>query len=152
MKKQKLIPFLWPVLLMIVIFVFSAFPAEASDQQSGIIVDAVRAVFPETTDIKLITTIVRKTAHFLEYALLGFLFARALFVNIGNKEKLDKRAFLYGIGLAAIVSMGDETHQAFVPGRSCQITDILLDSFGATVGARIYYLICKNRLKKAKKQ
>ncbi len=141
MKKQKIIPFLWPALLMIVIFVFSAFPAETSDQQSGLIVDTVRAVFPQATDVKLITTIVRKTAHFLEYAVLGFLFARALFVSAGKKESLSKKTFFYAIGLAAIVSMGDETHQAFVPGRSCQISDIVLDTFGASVGAGIYYLI-----------
>lgn len=149
-RKHPLLAFIWPAILMVVIFAFSACPAETSDEQSGLLVNTITSIFPGITDIKLITTIVRKTAHFLEYALLGFLFARAYSKNVGFARG-DKKMILLAAIASALYSTTDEIHQVFVPGRSCEFTDILLDTIGASVGASIYFLICKKRTQKNKK-
>ena len=153
-------PFLWPVLVMIVIYLFSAAPAETSDQHSGIIVDVVRNVFPNATDIHLITTIVRKIAHFTEYLILGLLFARALNVTSERERTADyrkehektikKRIILYAAALSLIVAAGDETHQLFVPGRAGKFSDILIDLLGAAAGIAIYCTFKHLRSRKAK--
>lgn len=134
---------------MIFIFVMSAFPAEQSDEQSGLIVNTIRSLFPSATDVKLITTIVRKTAHFIEYAILGFLFTRAIYKTSKTETK---KGLYYGIALSLITSVGDETHQAFVPGRSCEFRDICIDTIGASLGALIYYLVIVLRKRAMSKQ
>jgi VanZ family protein len=67
-------------------------------------------------------TVLRKIAHPAEFAVLGFLLARAL----GH----DLAAFLLG----AAYAVTDEVHQAFVPGRLGSVWDVLLDSVGVALG------------------
>ncbi|MGV8147186.1 MAG: VanZ family protein [Alkaliphilus sp.] len=40
--------------------------------------------------------------------------------------------------VCVLYAISDETHQIFVPGRSAQVSDILIDSVGAAVGILIY--------------
>lgn len=161
MKKKLFLPFLWPVLLMVFIFVFSAMPAEKSDQQSGLIVDTIRAIFPDLTDVKLITTIVRKLAHFTEYTTLGFLFARALdktsraereeeYIKEHDKD-IKKRIAIYAVGLTTVVATGDEIHQMFVQGRSAEVRDVFIDFTGGCTGVALYFL-WKHLVKKHKEK
>lgn len=142
--------FFWPVFLMAIIFTLSACSAEKSDQQSGFLVNIVTSVFPGATDIDLTTTIIRKTAHFLEYALLGFLLARAYSKNV-KVAKESSKMILLAVITAALYSTSDEIHQIFVPGRSCEFRDICIDTIGALLGASIYYLIYKKRANKVEK-
>lgn len=71
---------------------------------------------------------VRKTAHFTEYAILGFLLTGAASLSIGWKS------FLYPGITGVLYAASDEFHQLFVPGRSGQISDVLLDSAGVCFG------------------
>ena len=71
---------------------------------------------------------VRKTAHFAEYAILGFLLTGA--ASLGNGWKSFLQPGLTG----ALYAASDEFHQLFVPGRSGQISDVLLDSAGVCFG------------------
>ena len=141
--------FFWPIFLMAIIFTLSACSAEKSDQQSGFLVNVVTSIFPSVTDIDLTTTIIRKTAHFLEYALLGFLLTRAYAKNVKFAKQSPKMIIL-AVVTAALYSTSDEIHQVFVPGRSCEFRDICIDTIGATLGACIYYLINKKRTVKQK--
>lgn len=123
----------YPVLvMMIIIFIMSSFVAADSDNQSGLIINALSTIFPGINPDGIIVTIVRKSAHFTEYTLLGFFAARAL--------KLDKKSPWFSIAIAAIYATTDEIHQSFVPGRSCELRDILIDTAGATFGASIYWI------------
>lgn len=120
-----------PVLvMMVIIFAMSSFPATDSDKQSGLIINALSTIFPGINPDGIIVTIVRKTAHFTEYALFGFFAARAL--------KLDKKSLWFSIAIAAIYATTDEIHQSFIPGRSCELRDVLIDTAGAVFGALIY--------------
>lgn len=62
------------------------------------------------------------------------------------RKDLQKPMWRVG-GIALIICMlyaiSDELHQLFIPGRSAEIRDVFIDSFGATVGIFIYILfIC----------
>ncbi len=73
--------------------------------------------------------IVRKSAHFIEYMVLGILF----FKSFHYHEKLKVvmlTSFLCGLGY----SISDEIHQIFVPGRTAKIMDVLIDSTGLASG------------------
>ena len=72
---------------------------------------------------------IRKTAHACEYALLGFLW----FMALSPREKSFRR-FAAAFVISALYAVSDEVHQYFVPGRSCMLSDVLLDSAGSLVG------------------
>jgi VanZ family protein len=84
-----------------------------------------------------IIVIVRKTAHFLEYLVLG-----VLLINVLK----DYRELTFGVCLFAILfclgyAITDEVHQLFVSERSGRILDVLIDTLGSLSGILIYWLI-----------
>ena len=125
--------------VMATIFALSADTAVESDAKSDVISDSIIHQILRNFDLTdeqidtLVHTcvvIVRKTAHFTEYATLGFLLA-SVFVSFGLKTKLNiPISFIIG----SLYAVSDEIHQYFVPGRSCQISDMILDSAGVIAG------------------
>ena len=77
---------------------------------------------------------VRKTAHYLEYALFAFLICGCL--RVGDWKRM--RAYLLPWGIATVYAASDELHQRFVPGRNGCVSDVCLDSFGAISGVLVY--------------
>ena len=79
-----------------------------------------------------------KVIHSVEYALLGYLVARALFQG-GVKFQLSKShvvfcAFLF----CALYGFSDEVHQIFVAGRVSSSGDLIADSIGGLIGGIFY--------------
>jgi len=72
--------------------------------------------------------LVRKTAHFTEYALLALLAVRAFRTSL--RASLSRRWWLASFALVAVVALSDEYHQSFVPSRTASIYDSLLDMTG----------------------
>jgi VanZ family protein len=104
---------LWlpPLLLMAVIFVLSAQP----NLDSG---------------LGLIDLIGRKLIHFGVYALLCFLWWRAL-----ASVTSPGRAALAALILSSAYAVTDEYHQSLVDGRSGDALDWAIDTAGATLAA-----------------
>ena len=122
------------ILIMVFIFIMSSFAATDSDRQSGFIINAITFAFPELANVPFLVNIVRKSAHFIEYAILGFSVARSM------KLSGAKHSFTSVIA-CAIYASTDEFHQSFTPGRSSELKDVLLDTLGASFGILIYWLI-----------
>ena len=108
---RKLDPWAPPLALMAAIFFFSAQPS----LNSG---------------LGWIDHVGRKLIHFGEYALLCFLWWRAL-ASVTTPGRAALLAFLITSGYAAT----DELHQSFVEGRHGTPVDWLIDSAGAAVVA-----------------
>ena len=79
---------------------------------------------------RLTMHIVRKLAHFCEYALEGFLLMLCLRVYTRHFFKHVSWPMLGGL----LTALTDETIQLFVPGRSGQVTDIWIDFSGVMTG------------------
>ncbi len=141
MKKQAVIRIiLWIVVIacMAAIFMFSAQDATESTGTSGHFIEfifgrfsffkqmtmASRAEFVES-----ITTIVRKCAHFSIYAFLGF------WVQLLLRQYIRRRFIPWTALCCMLYAVTDEIHQYFVPGRSCQLMDVCIDTLGAITGA-----------------
>lgn len=77
---------------------------------------------------------VRKLAHFSIYTLLGLCSANAFYLTFLQLKKAVGLALLTG----CLYAVSDEIHQLFVPGRSCQITDMALDSCGVLLGILLF--------------
>lgn len=134
------------ILWMVVIFSFSARPGSVSEQDSGRVglligeifvpgfedwSEAEQQAFAETVDHP-----VRKTAHASEYALLGILAAGACIENGRDLRRRRTEIFIPWL-TATVYAATDEFHQLFIPGRSGQVSDVLLDSAGALAGVLI---------------
>ena len=76
--------------------------------------------------------LIRKAAHFTEYAVLGSL----LGWQTAMAEKKPGWAFLLG----AVCACVDETIQIFTPDRGPGLADVLLDSFGVLAGITALHL------------
>jgi VanZ family protein len=152
---------LLPVLgLMILIFCFSAQPAAASDRSSGGLVELLlRLLYPDLDACapaareriyRDATILVRKSAHFVEYGALGFALLGHLLVCRARRGLRCPRTLAFALG--ALYAASDELHQLFVPGRSGELGDVLLDSLGVAAGVYVLKWIYKKRRKPAKKQ
>jgi VanZ family protein len=111
MRRLRLDLWLPPLLMMGAIFVLSAQPS----LDSG---------------LGIIDLIGRKLIHFAEYAVLCFLWWRAL-VTVTTPG----RAVLWAFLLASGYAITDEYHQTFVEGRNGSPLDWLIDSAGAAAAA-----------------
>lgn len=145
-KKIRNIKWMMVVLWMVLIFSFSAQPASTSGKLSlstGHMIGYVLIPHFEKQTVKQqeafalkIEHGIRKLAHFTEYTILAMLIMTAL----GPRAKAMKgHAFAFG-GLYAVC---DEIHQIFVKGRSCQITDMIVDCMGVLTGIILFLFICK---------
>jgi len=72
---------------------------------------------------------IRKSAHFSEFFVLGCLLYWAL--RRGRQPRWRVAWLAQALLLAALYSLVDEAHQAFVPSRTSSLTDCLIDSLGA---------------------
>lgn len=155
MKKKILLILLFAV--MILIFVLSAQPATDSSRLSRGLTRKILEWFEffrnfdEETKLKIISGlqfVVRKSAHFTVYGLLGCL----AFLNSGCYEKLKKHKFRYALAFCLVYAITDEIHQKFVPGRSGELRDVLIDTFGSIFGVLVTIVISylHRRVKKHK--
>lgn len=87
------------------------------------------------------TFAVRKTAHVCEYAVMGML----LYANGHTRGIRFSAGSGWWIAIALAVPVADEFIQSFVPGRSSQVSDVLLDFAGASAGLLVAWIIRKIR-------
>lgn len=132
---------------MVLIFVLSSENAGASANTSGQIIKKIAEVVnrdfvnlplvEQNSIIENWQSFVRTSAHFMEYIVLGFLAANT--VRAFNV----KQKFIYWLPVlfCCIYSIGDEIHQIFVPGRSCQLGDIVVDTLGGVVGTICFIVL-----------
>jgi len=88
-----------------------------------------------------------KVAHFIEYAILGALYAHAV------RRTWPQLSLLRALAIAALLTSAwgyvDEIHQAFVPGRNSDVRDWIADTLGAIAGATIAIVAGAKRYRKA---
>ena len=140
-RDKKIVHLVLTILLMLFIFFQSALPAELSQQESGIVVRFLAGV--TGLEEGLVSFVVRKGAHFLEYLVLGislFWTARDLRMRCGHSSGgLTGKAVLAPWVVGVLYAVTDEVHQYFVPGRSCELRDVLIDACGVAVGVAIVW-------------
>ena len=159
------------VAIMAFIFIQSALPADLSKAESGTIVRFIVNLFQGILPLsrETLSFIVRKTAHFTEYAVLGCALLPAVRewteapeaasaedsgtdpTNASETRSADaEQAFLSKNCLiawiiGALYSVTDEVHQYFVPGRSCELRDMGIDSCGVLAGVLIVMLVLRHK-------
>lgn len=144
MKKSKIILGILIVAWLCVIWGHSMQPAVVSEQESAGWLEILSRIVPFITNDDYGMFIVRKAAHFTEYAILGVLLA----LELAYFVKGWIRRFFEPLTFALEASFIDETIQLFVEGRSGQISDMWIDTAGAALGILITLAIIGNRRSK----
>ena len=132
-------------------FIYFASTGEFSaSNTSRIIGPVLRWLFPDISPEKLVLAhfIVRKVAHFLEYAILAWLAARAF--TTSSHQTLRRYWFLLSLLLITSYSLLDEYHQSFVPSRTGSIYDSFLDMSGGLTALLLYAFWQSKRKTKSK--
>lgn len=117
------IKIIFMVLMMGIIFLFSSCNATISSLQSNMIVNFLRDLIPVNSFI------VRKLAHF------GLFFILAISIYLFSKS------YILALSLSSLYAIFDEFHQYFVPGRSCELRDVLIDISGVVIALIIIKLV-----------
>ena len=146
------------VCLMCVIFSLSHQPASESSQTSGSVIRFLAEIFikdfenlSNTIQSEIISSlqfIVRKGAHFSAYFVLG-IFSFFTFLTY-NKPSFIIRS-LISLSVCFAFSVSDEIHQLFIPGRSGEIRDVLIDTGGSMLSILILFFIFLSVFKKHNK-
>ena len=116
-KRQKTFLAL-TVLWLCVIWGHSMMPAEDSGSESNFLAEWLMQFLPWMDDY-----VIRKVAHFAEYAVLGGLL-------FGVFPQRGRTAVMNSVFAGFLAAFFDETIQLFSPGRSGQISDVWLDLAG----------------------
>lgn len=158
MKKKAKIIILTAVTILWMAFIFSMSAKNATQSSNisgGFTYNVLNTFFSQFRSIDKTTQdsiveglqfIVRKSAHFLAYAILGGL----CFENLSTLDKLSKKkVFLIAFLISVLYAISDEIHQYFVPGRACQFRDIMIDSCGTLFGIAVIVILKKivNKIK-----
>jgi VanZ family protein len=99
----------------------------------------------DPSTFNLVHLLVRKSAHFVEYAILSALWFRALRVGLPTLWQI--RWALVGVVISLSIAVLDELHQSFVPSRGSSARDVLLDLCGALFAQfLIWYLLRRREL------
>lgn len=141
------------VIWMAFIFSMSSQNSEVSSNTSGDTIKVILSTVPKFTEqpeevqedvVENLQFITRKSAHFIAYMILGIL-SILIFSKFEKINKKPQFAFL----LCVVYAISDEIHQLFVPGRSGQLRDVMIDSSGSFVGIALV-LLCIKILKRRK--
>lgn len=127
--------------LYTLIFSMSAQDGETSGGLSGKLTALLIPAGSPAFDVG--ETVIRKLAHMTEFALLCLFWNGTLLFGLPawNPAARDRLT----LGLCAVSACADEIHQLFVPGRSGQVTDVLIDIAGAALMLCLILLVRRMR-------
>ena len=116
-----------PLVLWVGVILFLSTSQGSFSETSRIIRPLLEFFFPTALPetLTFYHGIIRKLAHFTEYAILGLLAARAF--DVGRAVLASS---VIVIGVAAI----DEINQSFNPARTGSVADVLIDLAGGATG------------------
>ena len=113
-----------------------------SDAVASLLVGAIPLVGGLDQDV--LTLVIRKGAHLGEYAVLGLLLCGL----VRSRRRTRPGSSVALAALVALVPVVDEGIQLLVPGRSGQLSDVLIDLSGMVIGAAV--LLAAARLARGK--
>ena len=131
-----------PLLLWIGVIFFMSSSQGSLSQTSRIIRPILEFLFPAESPetITLYHGIIRKFAHFAEYAVLGLLASRAF-----TESVFRWRPYVLAVLLVCVVAAIDETNQSFNPNRTGSAVDVLIDVLGGLTAVGFYYWLSVRR-------
>ncbi len=129
-KFLAVVCWIFSVVVMVLIFMFSSATGEESEAVSQNLLDKII----EFIGNYISHNTLRKFAHFSEFAALGFCMTGAIHYTFG------KQKFYVPLIPCFLYAVSDEIHQHFVPERACRVFDMFVDTCGVMTGIGIFLL------------
>lgn len=119
-----------PLVLWLLLITFASTGEFSAMNTSRIVRPLLLWLFPDLSEarIQLAHLLIRKAAHFIEYAVLGWLAARAFATS--SRDLLRRHWFFVALLLVVFQAVIDEYHQSFVGTRTGSLYDSLIDIVG----------------------
>lgn len=142
MRLKRIFSWIAVILWMSLIFFLSHQPGgESSELSEGItrgFINTIKVVIPVLEiNEHILHGFIRKAAHFAAYFVLGFLVINAL-----RRSGIHGfRGWGFALIICVVYAITDEIHQLFIPGRSGEVRDVLIDTAGASIGIAVYWFI-----------
>src|SRR4029434_6459570 len=116
-----------PVILWMVGIFLASTDGLSGTKTAAVMGPLLRWFFPQISEhrVELVHLLVRKAAHFSEYAVLGLLSARAFMGS--SRAGLSRYWFIAALLLISLYAFSDEFHQSFVATRTSSVYDSLID-------------------------
>ncbi|MCD8091075.1 MAG: VanZ family protein [Clostridiales bacterium] len=132
------------VLMLLFIFGMSSFDADDSSALSGGLLEYINSILSAFGLGDILTDhIIRKTAHYTEYFILGTLYL----LDVLSLTASFGKSFLWPLPAGFITACLDEFSQNFSAGRSPGLKDVFIDFSGVLtavfIGCVIYIIILK---------
>ena len=154
MKKWQIINIILIILWMVIIFLFSSANGIESEHQSDVIIIKTAEVIkkekiPEENKQKLIDkyiVLVRKSAHFFLYFILGIL----VYLFVHKKYNTSLKTFIITIIVCTLYAISDEIHQLFTLERAAEVRDVFIDMGGSLLAEILLtiFFVIKDKIKK----
>ena len=119
-----------PLIAWLAFISYASSDSFSAGNTSRIIGPLILWLFPNTSPetLMMVHFVTRKIAHFTEYAILGFLAARAFRTSL--RPAIRDHWFLISAVLIVVFALIDEYHQSFVPTRTPSVWDSFIDMAG----------------------
>ena len=131
MPKRKKVALVLILLTLCFIWGQSLLDGDISTRESDFVFNLIYPfLYKVFGEVDATPHLVRKLAHFTEYAVLGC--SLALYFGY------DQKSILKGMNVALIAALFDESFQLLAVARGPQITDIWLDFSGAITGIILF--------------
>lgn len=158
-SRRSLVRNWWPVVFWLAVIRAESTDTASSDRTGALLQKLFAMLAPRVAPsfIEQLNAVLRKTGHFLGYAILSALVLFAL--RNTNRDRLCKLrqrpwgiylrdrwrpdwAFL-AVLLTIVTAAFDEIHQSFIPSRTGRWQDVVLDTGGALVMQGLLYLLSR---------
>ena len=156
----------WPVLVWLGVIRLESTDMASASNTSGLLYRVIAAVVPRVDEsfVSQLDEILRKTGHFAGYGILSVLVFLALRnTNCDRLSTLSPRPWgihrrdfwrwdwaLLGMLVTVVTAAADEIHQSFLPSRTGQWQDVVLDACGAAVLQTIIYFLSQRAFKQCR--
>lgn len=105
-----------------------------------------------TPESGLLDFVIKKTGHVFEYFVLGLLLLRATdgMARLSGKALPTRPPGLVVIVIGALYAVSDELHQAVVPTRKANLSDVVIDTLAVTLAVVLVRLWQRRRARSAR--
>ena len=129
-----------PVAIGLAVIAIESTNTMSADKTSSFLRPIFAALFGSMSDAHwdIFHHILRKSGHFMGYGTLGMTWLRAWLRTFVAHLQWTQSAWrwhaaLLGIACTFLTASADEFHQTFLPSRTGQFSDVLLDTCGVTL-------------------
>jgi len=137
----------WPAVVWIGLITFESTDYLSAQNTSRVLYDLLTRFFGEINFSEFVYWhhYLRKAGHVAGYAMLGLLLLRGLWMTFSNRPEWIRLLPVFAWLGTALVATMDEWHQSYIPSRTGNPWDVLLDSTAGLMALAFAYIALRRK-------